>query len=267
METSHMSASQSRFPFLAILGFSGICLSGMGSAALGQLQQPERYPPEAIREDFATLYRDLQDSAYDLFLFTEKAEFDAEYEKIMGSITEPMTGHQVGRLFQPFAVMANISHCTMSIPTAAYRAWYRSGGHWFPFDLVFDGERALIGTDWSQTEGIDPGDELLAVHGMGTTQLVEELFRFVVGETDQAKRASLETGELWSKYWLSFGEFEPGQVRIRKEDGREVELDVSGIDLEGYRILSESLSEPTFMRSGRDFSSSGISPIYALVPS
>jgi len=216
-------------------------------------QQPAQFPPEAIRGDFATLYQNLKASAYDLFIYTDKTEFDAEYERLLGTITEPMTAHEVSRLFQSFVVMAKISHCTIEFPIEAFRDWYRSGGHFFPFDLVFDGDRALIAVDWSQTDGIDAGDELLAVHGTRADEFMEELFRLVPGENDQAKRASLETGGLWSRYWYSFGDFEAGPVWVRKKDGREVELEVSGIDIERYRALSASLTKPEFMKAGREF--------------
>lgn len=218
-----------------------------------QVQEGRTYSPEVIREDFATLYRNLEDSAYDLFIYTTKAELDAEYERLLGTITKPMTAHEVARLFQSFVVMARMSHCTMGFPVEAFREWYRSGGHFFPFDLVFDGERPLIATDWSQTEGIDPGDELLAVHGMKVADLMATLFRLVAGENDQAKRASMETGGLWPPYWYSFGDFERGPVRVRKRDGGVVELNVSGIDLDRYRTLRDSLSGPEFMIDGREF--------------
>ena len=216
-------------------------------------QQAQTYPPETIREDFATLYRDLQDSAYDLFIFTDKSEYDAEYERLLAAITEPMTAKEADQLFQSFVVMAKMSHCTVQLPVDEYREWYRAGGRWFPFDLVLDGERPLIATDWSRTEGIDPGDELLTVRGQSAEELLQELFRLVPGESEQAKRADLETGALWTRYWLAFGDFETGPVRVRKRDGRVVEREVSGIDLEGYRALSGSLSEPEFMKGGRDF--------------
>lgn len=216
-------------------------------------QESQTYPPEAVREDFATLYRDLEASAYDLFIYTDKTEFDAEYERLLGTITEPMTAHEVNRLFQSFVVMAKISHCSMGFPSEAFRDWYQSGGHFFPFDLVFDGDRAFIATDWSQTEGIDAGDELLAVQGRSMEELWKEFFLLVPGENAYAKRALLENGSLWNKYWYSFGEFEAGPVRVRKEGGREVELEVSGIDLEGYRALRDSLTEPVFMKAGREF--------------
>lgn len=239
--------SLSGFAVLSSIGF------GLPGVETAHAQEPERFPPEAIIEDFSTLYRDLQDSAYDLFIYTEKAEFDAEYERILGTITEPMTAHEVGRLFLPFVVMARMSHCSIEMPSGAYRDWYRSGGRWFPFDLAFDGVQARIAVDWSTTDGIDAGDELVAVHGTPTAELMAELYRFVPGESDHYKRASLEIGELWAKYWLSFGDFETGPVRVRKKNGREVELEVSGIDLESYRTLSESLTEPGFLKGGRDF--------------
>jgi C-terminal processing protease CtpA/Prc len=118
-------------------------------------QELQTYTPEAIREDFATLYRNLQDSAYDLFIFTDKTEFDAEYERLLSTLTEPMTAHEVSKLFQSFVVKAKISHCTIQFPIGAFREWYGAGGRFFPFDLVFDGDRPLISVDWSRTDGID----------------------------------------------------------------------------------------------------------------
>ena len=112
------------------------------------VQESRMYAPEAIREDFTTLYQNLQASAYDLFIYTDKAEYDVEYERLLGTITEPMTAHEVSRLFQSFVVMAKMSHCTLEFPIEAFRDWYESGGHFIPFDVVFDGDRVLIAVDW-----------------------------------------------------------------------------------------------------------------------
>ncbi len=102
------------------------------------------YSPETIREDLATLYHDLEVSPYDLFIFTDKTELDTEYERLLGTITEPMTTRDAARMFQSFVVKAKISHLTVEFPVEAFREWYRAGGRLFPFDLVFDGDRPLI---------------------------------------------------------------------------------------------------------------------------
>lgn len=237
-----------------VLGTLTVCSAFAGCRSSPQPAQPTlTYSARAIRDDFATLYRTLQDSAYDLFIYTDKTVLDAEYERLLGTITEPMSAHEVSRLFQSFVVMARMSHCTIEFPIEAYRDWYRSGGRLLPFDIIFSGDRVLIAVDWSQTDGIDPGDELLAVRGMTIDELVEQLFRLIPGENDQAKRASLETGGLWSRYWYRFGDFEAGPIRIGKSDGRVVELEVSGISMDRYRALSGSLDEPELMTDGRDF--------------
>jgi hypothetical protein len=226
---------------------------GRSASASEPAQEGKTYSPEAVREDFATLYRNLEASAYDLFIHTDKTEFDAEYERLLGTITGPMTALEASRLFQSFVVLARISHCTIQFPVEAFQEWYRSGGRFFPFDLTFDGKRAFIVFDWSQTDGIDGGDEPLTVHGMNIDEFMERLFRLVPGENDYAKRALLEVGGIWPQYWYSFGGFGAGPVRIRKKNGRVVELEVSGIDIERYRALRDSATGLELTKEGREF--------------
>ncbi len=102
---------------VVVLGALTMCVPFAGCRTTPQPDQATRtYSPRAIRDDFATLYRTLQDSAYDLFIYTDKTVLDAEYERLLDTITDPMSAHEVSRLFQSFVVMARMSHCTIEFP-------------------------------------------------------------------------------------------------------------------------------------------------------
>lgn len=211
------------------------------------------YSPEAIREDFEYLYETLQATAYDLFLNTEKSNFDKEYKRIHDSIREPMSYLQANRLFQPFVALARFSHCKVDFPSAAFEKWYREGGHFFPFDITFAGDRMLVTANWSGNRDISPGDEILAINGKSIEQVLNELLVYISGENVYAKRTMLEISSLMDYYWYAFGEFGAGTVRIKKPTGQVADLLVNGIDLAQYSGLAKSVKQVTFMREGREF--------------
>lgn len=211
------------------------------------------YSVEEIREDFAYLYETLQASTYDLFLNTEKSDFDREYERIYNSISEPMTYLQINRLFQPFVALAGFSHCTLDFPSVAYRRWYEDGGRFFPFDITFAGDRMLVLINWSENEDIVAGDEIMAINDKSVEQVLREMFVYISGENDYAKRTLIEICTLMDWYWYVFGEYRTGTVRIKKQDGHILDLVVDGIDLDDYREVAKSVQQVSFIKEGREF--------------
>jgi C-terminal processing protease CtpA/Prc len=210
------------------------------------------YSPEEIQEDFVFLYELLEATSYDLFLNVSRADYDREFERILDSIREPMSTLQANRLFQPFVVLAGFSHCTLDFPQDDYLRWIRSGGRFFPFELGFDGEHVRIAADWSETQGIEAGDELLEVGGQGVDELLARLYSFISGEHDFRKQVMLELRSIGMCYWHACGDFEPCAVKVRKEDGRELEVEVEGVLPARYR-MGRRLRKVVRIREGREF--------------
>jgi len=211
------------------------------------------YSVNEVREDFSYLYETLQISSYDLFLNTKKPEYDSAFRQVLDSISGPMSLLEVSRLFQPFVILAGFSHCALEFPSEPYRQFYQNGGHWFPFEIIFQGDKVLIAANWSENENIEPGDEILTVDGIDIQQLIAQIFLVTQGENEYAKRALLEIGSFMDRWWYVFGDFRSGTVGIRKHGGQRQDFQIEGIDLAQWRQKSPTVQSPGFIKDGRAF--------------
>jgi C-terminal processing protease CtpA/Prc len=215
--------------------------------------EPGPYSAEAVREDFAYLYETLQISSYNLFLNTNKPDYDRAFEQVMNSITGPMTFLEINRLFQPFVVLAGFSHCVLDFPSETYQRFYQNGGRWIPFEISFRGDKVLLSANWSENTQIEAGDEILAVNGTDIHQLLEKIYTNTQGENEYAKQAILENGSFMDRWWYVFGDFPSGAIRFRKPGGEQINIEVVGLNLEQYRQRVQTVQSPSFMKSGRTF--------------
>jgi len=234
-----------------------ICLLALPTSVNGTKNLPSNEPgsfsAEAVREDLAFLYETLQLSSYNLFLNTNKPDYDKAFEQVVNSITGPMTYLEINRLFQPFVVLAGFSHCALDFPSEAYQRFYQNGGRWIPFEISFRGDEVLLSENWSDNKLIEAGDEILAVNGTDIHQLLEKIYIFMQGENEYAKQANLEIGSFMDSWWYVFGDFPSGAVRIRKPGGEQINIEVEGLNLEQYRLKAQTVPSPSFMKSGRTF--------------
>ena len=216
-------------------------------------KEPVVYSAEAVREDLAFLYETLQTSSYDLFLNTNKADYDRAFEQVLNSITGPMTYLEISRLFEPFVTLAGFTHCTSYFPSEAYQQFHENGGRFIPFEITFWQEKVLLSANWSDNEQIEAGDEILAINETDIQQLLEKIYAYIQGESEYTKRTLLEVRSFKRNWWYIFGDFSSGTVRIKKPDGRQIDTEVEGLTLEQFQQRTQPGTAPSFIKSGRTF--------------
>jgi C-terminal processing protease CtpA/Prc len=215
--------------------------------------EPVVYSAAAVREDFAFLYETLQISSYDLFLNTNKADYDRAFEQVMRSITGPMTYLETSRLFEPFVALAGFTHCTSYFPSEAYQQFHENGGRFIPFEITFWEGKVLLSANWSDNEQIEAGDEILAINETDIQQLLEKIYTYIQGESEYTKRTLLEVRSFKRNWWYVFGGFSSGTVRIKKPDGQQINAKVEGLTLEQLQQRTQAGKAPAFIKSGRTF--------------
>jgi len=231
-----------------------VALPANGTAARkNDSDEVTRYSEEEVHAELTYLYETLQAVSYDLYRTTSKSEFDEAFNALHRSITAPMTALEINRQFQSFVVLAGLSHCQIEYPSDAYRQWYQGGGKFFPFDIAFSDNRAIIVANWSENEDIMAGDEMLAVDGVAVSAILRGLYPLISGENAYAKRTMLESGEFAYTWWYAHGNFDSGRFDWRAGNGEEHEAIVSGYTLDDYRRKQPHLKLPQFVRRDREF--------------
>ena len=188
------------------------------------------YAPEQLRHDLKQLYETLQDSHYDLFAYVPKAMFDRAYQQAYDTMERPMDDLEAYRTLQPLATLAGMGHCSISLPfKAAYVPYVMKGGTLLPFDLTFVGDQAFIWHTYSDRPELAPGTRLLEIGGRPVANVLDDIGRFVAGDSLYLKRTNIEMTGFARLYWLTYGETKSYALTLQNSRGGRITIDVSAV--------------------------------------
>jgi hypothetical protein len=224
-------------PFSLITG--AFCLLGLSSAtiAAGVSQTPLTIPefsPAEVSSDLDTCYRTLRESSYNLYAYTSKADYDAEYDRIKKELSVrkgPLNEMEVDRLFLRFTVLARIGH--LSVQQAFYDAYNRykmADGTLFPFGVRIEGQRGFIKSNYSGNASLDPGDEILSMNGKPFSSYLLKIYELVPGENDYMKSTVVDMAGFPRSLWEAYGRQDTFALIIQKaETNAKLEVNVNAI--------------------------------------
>jgi len=229
-----------------------LCLAILSGVCAGQSKNDDTdaklFSPEEIRADLAFLYQSLEASHYDLFAHTPKKVFDTRFKQIDRSITRPMTLLEVNRLFQPFAALSGLAHCSIEYPfVASYRPYAKGGGTMFPLDVGVANGKLMITGNFSSDSTIAKGDELVTINGAPARTQLRSLYRYLSGENDNFKNTLIDLLSFSRLYWLVNGRNDSFRIKLKKPDGKTRTVVVEAIlatTLEEKLKLKQPIFEP-----------------------
>ena len=188
------------------------------------------YTPEQVRHDLRFLYDTLQASHYDLFARVSRETYEREYRRAHDAIDRPMDELGAYRILQPFVALAGMGHCNIGLPfQAAYVPYVMEGGTVIPFDLTFAGDEAFIWRNYSDQPELVPGTRILAINGEPVATVLENIGRFVSGDSPYLKRTNIELGAFPRLYWLAHGEVRKFVLTIQPTDRVPASLEVAAV--------------------------------------
>jgi len=174
---------------------------------------------------------------YDLYAFTEKEVFDSVYNKIENFINDSLTSLQAYRLLQPYLALTKMSECVIFPPYGEYWGNYLpNGGTVFPLNLGFSNGKVFVKDNFSNEPQISKGDEITSFNKKKIKDFMEGVYNFMSGWNEYYKNSTLEKTNFSRFYWLIFGKCDVFQLEIRKNDGREITVElpaIPGRDYEG----------------------------------
>ncbi len=172
-----------------------------------------------LRSDFDHLYRQLQAAHYDLYARRPKADYDALFARMRDGLDAPLDRHEALLRFQRFVAYGRVAHARIDLPFERWASYREAGGRALPLSLRVDGGRAFVlrrPADYG--DGIEPGDEVLAVDGAPVLQWLQRLGALVSADTDYMLHAQME-GLLPLLGWLALGEVAGVELTLAGHDG------------------------------------------------
>jgi hypothetical protein len=219
--------------------------------SFGQVSQ--KYPADQIRQDLKYLYSTLEESHYNLFINTPKEKYDEEYRKVYDSIKDSLNILEVYRIFQPFAALSKICHCTCdnSIFNDVYGSYIGSGGTVFPINITVDNNKMMIVDDYSDSKRTASGDELVSINGKPAKDILNGIYLFLSGENDYFINTLIDLFTFPRLNWLINGPSDSFSIQVKNQKNELITFTLPAINGGRYEDLLNSKKQ--VFNSGRKF--------------
>jgi len=227
-----------------------VIILSISASSFGQSQK--KYSAQDVKNDLEYLKDAMETSNYNFYALTSKVIMDSLYADIMHSIEDSLSGLQAFRLFQPYVALAGMSHCFMDYPWGEYFADHNQQEIGvFPLRLFFNNGKVLIRANFSQNTKIEKNDEILMVNGKPISNLLDEMHRYISGPTKYFKNSQIEQREFARFFWFFFDSQESFVLKIRKKDGKELDVVVQSI--KGKEFEEKMKTEESLLLTKRKF--------------
>ena len=200
------------------------------------------YPATELRSDFAALYEGLQAAHFDLYVNTPKPDYDAAYAEAWKALDKPMSRMEARLFFQRFVARSRIAHARIDLPHQAYAEFREAGGKAFPLYIKVHDGKVRITENYSASEQVSPGDELLAVNDVALADLLTEFRGYLSADTDLMFNGFMEF-RLPFLLWLKWGEVGTFSIRLQDSGGRVRNVKLAAQTAEQVRRNAKSQPE------------------------
>ncbi|GLU43935.1 peptidase S41 [Muricauda sp. NBRC 101325] len=174
-----------------------------------------QFSKKEVLEDLSDLKKILEEAHYDLYFYTPKLEFEANYEKIRNQIQKDSFNLlETTTLFQKVITKMDNGHTFIPFPGGSYREYAYAGGTIFPLEIAFENGKSLIRKNWSNNENIKLGSEIVAVNGVSIEEILEKMYPQISAERNYFKKAKIELTSFPRLYWQVFGKKEEFTVDL-----------------------------------------------------
>lgn len=222
------------------------------SIIIASAQSYDRFSADDLKKDLTYLKKGMEASNYNFYALSDKAKMENVFRNIMNSINDSLGRLEAFRLFQPYVSLAGMSHCFIDYPWKEYSdEAIQKGGKLFPLRLFFKDDKALVRANFSGNNSIEENDEILSVNGEPVNNLLDRMYRYIPGPTGYFKNSQMEQREFARFYWFFFGSQESFSLKIRKNNGRELDLVITSIP--GQEFEKSMRTQESMLRTKRHF--------------
>lgn len=216
-------------------------------------QTVEKYSRVQIVQDLEYLYKTLEESHFNLYINTSKDVFDIEFKRIKESLPDSLSLMEVYRLFQPFASLSGLGHCSLNYPfNRLYGTYIEDGGKVFPLTVLIEKDKVLIKSNFTDTDAIVRGAELISINDHPIQEIAGNIYNYLSGESDYLKNTLLDMVSFPRMMWILEETANSYDIKIRNIEGAIKNLTIESITAKEFESLLSKKEKPLF-QSGRTF--------------
>lgn len=179
--------------FLLLLTYSlSVAVDAANQQSANTAAKPESLIAVAdLKADLQQLYAGLQMAHADLYANTGKQVYDGHFDKLMASITQPMSRLEAAIMLQKFVAVGKVAHARIDYLSEAFEQYRSAGGKALPIYVRIDEGRWTVTENLSQ-QPIPIGAEILALNSMPVNVWFERMRAHISADTDSIAASLLE---------------------------------------------------------------------------
>ncbi len=197
-------------------------------------ETPDReLSPAALKEDFERLRFSLEEAHAGLYRYTPQAQMDKHFGALESKLSRPMRISEFYAGVLKLIAAIRDGHTRVRGPDD-FNTWLRQRPIRPPFAIHFEGRRIRVLRDVSGGEPSAVGCDVLAVNGRPIGEVVDALLRYLPGDGhSQSRRINLEYPDVFGGLFaMEYGETQTYVYRLRSADGKERDVEVTGLSVE-----------------------------------
>lgn len=213
------------------------------SSLFSWAQQAERkFGSDEVHQDLAYLRESLENAHYNLYVYTTRKRFDANYNKIKATVPkDSLTLLSTTSILQQVISAVNNGHTEIDFPGTSYISYAYSGGTLFPLEIAFENNKSLIRKNFSKNSEIKIGSEIMGINGITLKDVLAKIYPQISAERSYLKNAKIEMYSFPRLYWQVFGEQDVFKIEV-KEGENTKQYTINAVPLiEGYENKRDEL--------------------------
>jgi hypothetical protein len=197
--------------------------------------KPIRFAPADVQADMAYAYETLQKAHYNLYAHVSKHDYDAAYQKLVGSVgRDSLSLLETTMLLQRLLAIGNVGHSEVDFAASSYIAYAMQGGTLFPLELAFEDGRTYVRKSYTPDSTVRAGDQVLRLDGRPIRKLQAAIHPYLSAERPYFKDAKLEFWSFPRYYWAVFGEKPSFKVKVKNASGKRSTHTIPAITVMAY---------------------------------
>lgn len=237
-----------------------LCLFFVGQTTSLWAQKISDLSVEQLRADFDYLELALEKYNPAMYAYHPKATFKKKIDEIQASIKEPLGVIEFHKHLRLAVAAVNEGHMTVGVETDPfYKGFYDNEFKSLPLDLQFFEDRAYLWRNFSESDDLERGDEILFINGHSIAEIRALIFTYTCSDGDilPFKQMRLST-ELFARYFWFVEQPDLFNIEYRKNGSEKTQ------ELELKALTRTEMSKWIQTRAYKDKRPKGINKFYSL---
>jgi hypothetical protein len=124
---------------------------------------------EDLQKDFKQLRKEIENLHPALYEFTREPEFNRYFDEQYGRIDRPMGVEEFYRIVKPVVARIGCGHARVYTPEGY---WDAGPDRLFPLEIVLLTDGAYVVGDFTESESVPEGSEIVSINGRPTAEIV-----------------------------------------------------------------------------------------------